>query len=261
MLYKKRKTGSININQMNRPIIHSPLPKAVIFAAGLGTRLKPFTNNHPKALAKVNGKTLLERNIEYLKSYDITEIIINVHHFADQIIDFLELNNYFDVNLQISNESDEILETGGALVKAKELIGEESFLAMNVDILTDLSLEDLIQFHYQNQPLATLAVSDRESSRKLFFDKNKELKAWKNFNTNEEIKASEEELKELAFSGIQIINPKIFNKMPKTGKFSIITTYLDLMKDEKILGFEHSSENWIDVGRAESVIEAEKIFK
>lgn len=246
---------------MNRPIIHSPLPKAVIFAAGLGTRLKPFTNNHPKALAKVNGKTLLERNIEYLKSYDITEIIINVHHFADQIIDFLELNNYFDVNLQISNESDEILETGGALVKAKELIGEESFLAMNVDILTDLSLEDLIQFHYQNQPLATLAVSDRESSRKLFFDKNKELKAWKNFNTNEEIKASEEELKELAFSGIQIINPKIFNKMPKTGKFSIITTYLDLMKDEKILGFEHSSENWIDVGRAESVIEAEKIFK
>lgn len=246
---------------MNRPMIHSPLPKAVIFAAGFGTRLKPFTDHHPKALAIVNGKTLLERNIQYLKAFGFTEFIVNVHHFADQITDFLKQNENFGVNILISDETDEILETGGALVKAKDWIGDESFLAMNADILTDLDLEDLIQFHYQNQPLATLAISDRESSRKLFFDNKNELKAWRNFKTNEEVRVSDDDLTEFAFSGIQIINPRIFNKMPSSGKFSIMTTYLDLMKDEKILGFEHSSKHWVDVGRVESIIEAERLFK
>lgn len=260
MSFKKKKIGSIKFEFMERPVIHSPLPKAMIFAAGFGSRLKPFTENHPKALAVVNGKTLLERNIEYLKSFGFTEFIVNVHHFADQIISFLEENENFEVNVRISDETDEILETGGALIKAKDFIGDESFLAMNVDVLTDLDLEDLIQFHYQNQPLATLAVSDRESSRKLFFDKNKELKAWKNFKTNEEVRVSNENLKELAFSGIQIINPRIFNKMPENGKFSIMKTYLELMEDERFLGFEHSSK-WVDVGRPESIEIAEELFK
>lgn len=232
----------------------------MILAAGLGTRLKPFTNHHPKALAMVNGKTLLQRNIEYLKDFGVNEFVINVHHFAEQIKNYLKENNDFGVQIQISDETKEVLETGGGLVKAKKLLGDESFLLMNMDILTDLNLEDFIQFHYQHQPLATLAVSDRESSRKLLFQKNKELKGWKNFSTSEEISCSDEELKEFAFSGIHLINPRIFTKMPESGKFSVIKTYMDLMKNERILGFDHSGGKFIDVGKPESIIQAEHLF-
>ncbi len=233
---------------------------AILFAAGLGTRLKPFTDNHPKALAVVNGKTLLERNIEYLKSYGIKEFVINVHHFADQIFDFLEKNENFGVNIQISDESDEVLETGGGLVKAKDLLGNQPFLVMNVDILTDLNISELMKFHLENQPLVTLAVSDRKSSRKLLFENNNQLKGWKNLNSGEEIIASEKPLTEKAFSGIHIIHPEIFEKMPNSGKFSIMTTYMELMKTEKILGFDHSGGILVDVGRPESVLEAERLF-
>jgi len=247
---------------MNTSTFHPPssVSKAMLFAAGLGTRLKPFTDNHPKALAVVNGKTLLERNIKYLKGFGINEFVINVHHFANQIFDFLEKNEKFGVNIQISDESDEVLETGGGLVKAKELLGNQPFLVMNVDILTDLNLSGLMNFHAQHQPLVTLAVSDRASSRKLLFEDNHQLKGWKNLNTGEEIIASENPLSEKAFSGIHIINPEIFDKMPTTGKFSIMTTYMELMKTEKILGFDHSGGTLVDVGRPESILEAEKFF-
>lgn len=238
----------------------SGLPKAMLLAAGLGTRLKPFTDHHPKALMEVNGKPLLQRNIEYLKSYGFTEFIINVHHFSDQIREFLKTNDDFGVQIQISDESDEVLETGGGLVKAKELLGDESFLVMNADILTDLNLEDLIQFHYQNQPLVSLAVSDRESTRKLLFQENKHLKGWKNFSIGEEIIVSNEVLIERAFSGIHIINPRIFSKIPTSGKFSIMKSYMELMETESILGFDHSGGIFVDVGRPESVVEAEQLF-
>jgi len=247
---------------MKTSIFHLPssISKAILFAAGLGTRLKPFTDKHPKALAVVNGKPLLQRNIEYLKSFGITDFVINVHHFADQIIDFLKSNENFGVNIQISDESDEVLETGGGLVKAKDLLRNEPFLVMNVDILTDLNISDLMKFHSENQPLVTLAVSDRDSSRKLLFEENGELKGWKNLNSGEKIIASENPLIEKAFSGIHIINPNIFEKMPSSGKFSIMTTYMELMKSEKILGFDHSGGILVDVGRPESVLEAEKYF-
>lgn len=236
-------------------------PKAMLFAAGLGTRLKPFTEEHPKALAKVSGKTLLERNIEYLKSYGIYEFIINIHHFGDQIKEYLAENENFGVSIQISDESEELLETGGGLVKARELLGDESFLVMNVDILTDMNLEDFMQFHYQYQPLVSLAVSDRFSSRKLLFDKSKELKGWKNYTTGEEIIVSDAPLKELAFSGIHMVNPRIFDYMPTSGKFSIMKTYMELMREECILGFDHSGGLLVDVGKPESVLEAEKYFQ
>ncbi len=232
----------------------------MLFAAGLGTRLKPFTDNHPKALAVVNGKTLLERNIEYLKAFGITEFVINVHHFADQIKDFLDSKNNFGVKIHISDESDEVLETGGGLVKARKFLEKETFLVMNVDILTDLNVSEFLQFHIQNKPLVTLAVSDRESSRKLLFEENKELKGWQNLNSGEKIIASENSLRELAFSGIHIIEPEIFERMPTSGKFSIMTTYMELMKNEKILGFDHSGGKLVDVGRPESVREAERLF-
>ena len=247
---------------MKTSIFHLPssISKAILFAAGLGTRLKPFTDNHPKALAVVNGKTLLERNINYLKSYGISEFVINVHHFADQIFDFLEENENFGVNIQVSDESDEVLETGGGLVKAKELLGNQPFLVMNVDILTDLNISELMKFHLENQPLITVAVSDRESSRKLLFEENNQLKGWKNLNSGEEIIASENTLTEKAFSGIHIIEPKIFEKMPGSGKFSIMKTYMELMKTDKILGYDHSGGILVDVGRPESVLEAERKF-
>lgn len=236
--------------------------KAMIFAAGLGTRLKPFTDNHPKALAVVNEKPLLQRNIEYLKSFGIEEIVINVHHFADQIIEFLEENNYFGIEITISDETDQVLETGGGLVKAKANF-EEDFLVMNVDILTDLNLADFIKAHQENKALVTLAVSDRNSSRKLFFNKQNELKGWRNLKTEEEIKAidSLDNCKDLAFSGIHVISPSLFDKITEKGKFSIMKVYMDLMKTESIIGFDHSGGILIDVGRPESVLEAENYFK
>ncbi|CAM3439693.1 nucleotidyltransferase family protein [Empedobacter stercoris] len=234
----------------------------MIFAAGLGTRLKPFTENHPKALAIVNGKPLLQRNIEYLKSFGIDEVVINVHHFADQIIEFLEENNYFGIKITISDETDQVLETGGGLVKAKTNF-KEDFLVMNVDILTDLHLTNFIKAHQENKALVTLAVSDRNSSRKLYFNDKNELKGWRNLKTKEEIKAvdSLDDLNDLAFSGIHVINPALFDKITETGKFSIMKVYMDLMKTESIIGFDHSGGILIDVGRPESVLEAEQYFK
>ena len=236
------------------------IEKAMLFAAGLGTRLKPFTDHHPKALAMVNGKPLLERNIQYLKGFGISEFVINVHHFADQIQAFLKKNDNFGVKIQISDESDVVLETGGGLVKARKLLGDDPFLVMNVDILTDLDISKMIQFHVENQPLVTLAVSHRQSSRKLLFEEDMQLKGWINLISGEKILQTENLLNEFAFSGVHILDPKIFDQMPDSGKFSIMTTYMELMKDEKILGFDHSGGILIDVGRPESVVEAEQYF-
>lgn len=234
--------------------------KAMLFAAGLGTRLKPFTDNHPKALAVVNGKTLLERNIEYLKSFGVTEFVVNVHHFTDQIKEFLKSKNNFGVTIHISDESDEVLETGGGLVKAKKFLENDTFLVMNVDILTDLDIHHLIQVHEKHKPVVTLAVSERESSRKLLFEKDMWLKGWKNLSTDESIIESKEILIERAFSGIHIMEPEIFDMLPKSGKFSIMTSYMELMKSEIIMGYDHSGGKLVDVGRPESVLEAERMF-
>ena len=238
------------------------IKKALIFAAGKGTRLKPFTESHPKALALVNDVPLLERNIKYLQSFGVTEFVINVHHFGEQIVEFLEKNNHFGAKIDISNEKDELLETGGGLLIAqKYLENEENFLIMNADILTDLNIHELVKFHETHLPLATLAVSDRNSSRKLFFNSEMVLKGWMNKNSGETKMAEfNSDFKELAFSGIHCINSSIFDKIKRRGKFSIMEEYLDLMFDNEILGFQHEAR-LIDVGRPESVIEAEKYFK
>lgn len=238
------------------------IKKALIFAAGKGTRLKPFTDSHPKALALVNDVPLLERNIKYLQSFGVTEFVINVHHFGEQIVEFLEKNNHFGAKIDISDEKDELLETGGGLLFAqKYLENEENFLIMNADILTDLNIHELVKFHETHLPLATLAVSDRNSSRKLFFNSEMVLKGWMNKNSGETKMAEfNSDFKELAFSGIHCINSSIFDKIKRRGKFSIMEEYLDLMFDNEILGFQHEAR-LIDVGRPESVIEAEKYFK
>jgi len=238
------------------------IKKALIFAAGKGTRLKPFTDSHPKALALVNDVPLLERNIKYLQSFGVTEFVINVHHFGEQIVEFLEKNNHFGAKIDISDEKDELLETGGGLLFAqKYLENEENFIIMNADILTDLNIHELVKFHETHLPLATLAVSDRNSSRKLFFNSEMVLKGWMNKNSGETKMAEfNSDFKELAFSGIHCINSSIFDKIKRRGKFSIMEEYLDLMFENNILGFQHEAK-LIDVGRPESVIEAEKYFK
>ena len=236
--------------------------KALIFAAGKGTRLKPFTDHHPKALALVNEVPLLERNIKYLQGFGINDFVINIYHFGEQIVDFLKKNNNFNSNIELSDEKDQLLETGGGLVFARKFLDHgEDFLIMNADILTDLDLNFFVEYHQEKKDFATLAVSDRKSSRKLLFNPDMILKGWMNVESGEQRLAEfNKGFKPLAFSGIHCVNPEIFNKIKRTGKFSIMEEYLDLMSNASISGFEHSA-TIIDVGRPESIIEAEKFFK
>lgn len=234
----------------------------MIFAAGMGTRLQPFTDNHPKALAQVNGVPLLERNIKYLQSYGINDFVINIHHFGGQILAFLAENDNFGANIEISNESDELLETGGGLLFARRFLeNEKTFLIMNVDILTDLNITNFINIHELKGGMVTLAVSDRDSTRKLMFNDKMYLKGWKNLTTNKKtVVGGIFKLRELAFSGVHCVNSEIFTKITRTGKFSIVDEYLDLMKEDIIIGYQHTA-NLIDVGKPESVAEAEKLFR
>ncbi|WP_417428220.1 nucleotidyltransferase family protein [Halpernia sp.] len=235
--------------------------KALIFAAGKGTRLKPFTDKHPKALFKVNGVPLLERNIKYLQTFGIEDFVINVHHFGNQIVEFLELNNNFNANITISNEKDELLETGGGLLFAQSYLeNEDDFLIMNADILTDLAIDVLIKEHKKQRNFVTLAVSDRKSSRKLLFNEEQILRGWLNVDSGEQKLAEfNKAFKPMAFSGIHCVNGSIFNKIKRRGKFSIMEEYLDLMKTDIIKGFYHNA-NLVDVGKPEAVEQAEKLF-
>ena len=236
--------------------------KALIFAAGKGTRLKPFTDYHPKALARVNGVPLLEKNIKYLQSYGINDFVINIFHFGEQIVEFLKEHDHFGANIEISDEKDQLLETGGGLVFARRFLDDgEDFLILNADILTDLNITEFVEYHQEKKDFATLAVSDRKSSRKLLFNPEMVLRGWVNVETGEQRLAEfNKGFKPLAFSGIHCMNPAIFGKIKRTGKFSIMEEYLDLMHTEKIHGFEHQAK-LIDVGRPESIVEAEKYFK
>src|SRR6187551_2719401 len=161
--------------------------QAIIFSAGLGTRFKPWTDTHPKALALVNNKTLLQRNIEYLQQYGITDVVVNVHHFPDQIIEAIKKNNGWGSNVRISDESNEVLETGGGLMKARPMLeSDRPFISLNVDILTNLDLNKILAFHQQHKQLVTFGVTSRKSSRVLLFDQENRLWGWRNLQTGEE---------------------------------------------------------------------------
>ena len=235
--------------------------KAMILAAGLGTRFKPWTDEHPKALALVNGKSLLERNILYLQSYGIRDVIVNVHHYPDQILEVIHKHKGWGSEISISDETGQVLETGGGLKKAAAYFDYGSFVLMNVDILTDLDLEAMIFYHEEKKPLATLAVTNRKSSRHFLFDTDERLCGWQNTKTGEEkISVPAQVLTEKAFSGIHLISPKIFPLIHQQGKFSIVDVYLGLAAQYPILGFDHSGSKLVDVGRLESVEVAEKLF-
>ena len=236
--------------------------KAMIFAAGLGTRFKPWTDKHPKALALVNGKSLLQRNIEYLQQYGITDVVVNVHHFADQIIDAVTTNKGWGSNVMISDERDEVLETGGGLLKARPLLeGDEPFVTINVDILTDLNLFKLLDYHKEHRPLISFGVTNRKTSRNFLFDGNDRLCGWRNNATGEtKISVVKEGLLEKAYSCVVVFEPNVFTLIRQHGKFSLTEPYLDLCKDHLILGYDHSGDKLVDVGKTESVQVAESMF-
>lgn len=244
----------------------------MILAAGLGTRLKPFTDKHPKALAMVNGKSLLQRNVEYLQSFGISEVIVNVHHFADQIIKIIKDNNGWGSTVSISDESDEVLETGGGLLRAASYFKEEArWLVMNADILTNLPLDKMIAAdeHFKalgdGDMVATLAVTNRTTSRNLIFNAAGTLCGWKNNSTGEEKWANP--LRDpstavpKAFSGIQIMHSSFFDVLEMKGKFSLIDAYLQIAQHYPIHYYDHSDGILLDVGKPENLEKAATIFK
>jgi len=235
--------------------------RAMLFSAGLGTRFKPWTDKHPKALAVVNGKTLLQRNIEYLQQYDITDVVINVHHFSDQIINLIEENDGWGSTVTISDETDELLDTGGGLLKAKHLLFRDTILTLNVDILTEINLKHFLAHHQQENALITVAVSERPTSRYLLFNKYNRLIGWRNKNTGEDkIVIQAKDIFEKAYSGLAIFQPEALDLIPFTGKFSLIDVYLALAPQNKIASYDHTGERLIDVGKPESVAAAEQMF-
>ena len=239
--------------------------KAMIFAAGLGTRLKPFTDHHPKALAQVNGKSLLERNLEYLSGFGIVDFVINTHHFADQIDAELQKIKKAEWNIAISYEADGPFETGGGLAFASKYLRQHElpFIVMNVDILTNLDLIGMFEYHQKINPLATLAVTDRESSRQLLFDDEMKLVGWKNNHSGEFkwVDGVVNDVRPFSFSGIHVIHPNIFKCMPTDGTFSMIDIYLKVAKDELVIAYDHSGDLVLDVGKPSSLSTAEEIFK
>lgn len=235
---------------------------AIIFSAGLGTRFKPWTDKHPKALAIVNGKSLLQRNIEYLQQYNITDIIVNIHHFPEQIVEAIKDHNGWGSNILISDESNEVLETGGGLLKARKLLeGNDPFISLNVDVLTDLDINKLLAFHTEHKPLISFGVTERKTSRNILLDADGRMCGWKNNSTGEEkIVIQKENLKPFAYSCVVVYQPEIFSLIKQQGKFSIMDTYLDLAADNLILGYNHTGDKWVDVGKPESVAVAENLF-
>ncbi len=235
----------------------------MILAAGLGTRLRPLTDHKPKALVEINGISLLEILIRRLKQNGIREIIINTHHFADQIITFVEQKNRFDIRIEISKE-EELLDTGGGLKKAAWFFDDnQPFLLHNADVLTNLNYAAMLKAHQQKSALATLAVRSRKTSRYFLFDQNRRLCGWESLKDNQKkITVANEPLKRYSFMGIHIISPEIFNHLSKDGPFSIVQAYLNLSAEgQHIYGFPSDAYKWIDAGRKEHLLQAADEFK
>jgi len=237
--------------------------KAMIFAAGLGTRLKPITDNLPKALVPIAGKPLLEHVILKLKTAGFDEIIINIHHFPDQIIDFMKANNNFGIRIEVSDERDELLDTGGGIRKVAWFFDDgKPFLVHNVDILSNIDLVELYNQHISTNSLATLVVSQRDTFRYLLFDKNRRLNGWINEKTGETKPANLDQTQnydKLAFSGIQILSPKVFELMEMSEKkFPIMDFYLSNAASQDINGFVPVDFKMLDVGKLDVLDEAEK---
>ncbi|OQC45241.1 MAG: D-glycero-alpha-D-manno-heptose 1-phosphate guanylyltransferase [Bacteroidetes bacterium ADurb.Bin028] len=235
--------------------------KAMIFAAGLGTRLAPLTNDKPKALVEVGGKPMLEMQIENLKSYGVKYIVINIHHFADQIINFIKSKD-FGIEIHFSDESDLLLDTGGGLKNVKKYFQKgDNFLVHNVDIYSDINLKDFYNYHITGNNLVTLAVKHRNSTKKLLFDENLQLCGWKSLSDGRKIISIEKpQYDEMAFSGIYVFNYKIFDEITKTGAFPIIPELLEITKTQTIKAWVADNNNILDLGKHEALIQYEKLI-
>jgi NDP-sugar pyrophosphorylase family protein len=242
--------------------------KAMILAAGLGTRLRPLTDNRPKALVEIAGRTLLEIALSRLRAFGIHEVIVNVHHFAGMILEYLKANDNFGMRIVVSRE-DVLLDTGGGLKKAAYFFLEDShgleksFVLHNVDVISTIDLRRMAQVHAESQALATLAVQDRKSSRYLLFDEQLQLCGRRSgHDQNTELVRSSREVRPLAFSGIHIISPRLFASMMEEGVFSIIDSYLHLAASgNKILAFRADEYYWRDLGRPDNVRQVEQDLK
>jgi NDP-sugar pyrophosphorylase family protein len=245
--------------------------KAMILAAGLGTRLRPLTDDRPKALVEISGRTLLEITLTRLRKFGVSEVIINVYHFADMIVDYLKTNDNFGMRIEISRE-EVLLDTGGGLKKAAHFFAEgssrpdssreEPFIVHNVDVLSTIDLRHMVQFHNENHALATLAVHDRKASRYLLFDDQFQLCGRRSGDHRPELVGGREQAQSLAFSGIHVISPRLLEMMIEDGAFSIVTSYLRLAaRGEKILAFRADEYYWRDLGRPEDVAQAAKDLK
>lgn len=227
----------------------------MILAAGLGTRLYPLTQQLPKPLIEVNGHTMLETTVSYLKKYGIDELVINVHYMPDKIRSYLERKHNFGCSIEFSDESGQLMGTGGGIVHARHfLCGDEPFLVIGSDILTDLCLDDFIAYHQASGNLVSLAVMQRETSRSLFADHEGLLAGWRNNGTGE-FKAVEgrEPKQAFGFNCVHIIEPEIWDFLPSNGEFNIIDVYLQLAAQHRIGLYEHKNGHWMEFGRISSI--------
>ena len=245
--------------------------KAMILAAGLGTRLRPLTDDRPKALVEINGRTMLEIALSRLRCFGVGEVIINVHYFADMIMDYLKANNSFGMRIEVSRE-EALLDTGGGLKKAAQFFlrnsgansggSDESFILHNVDVISTIDLGRMVRFHNENEALATLAVQDRKTSRYLLFDERLQFCGRRIGSDPPELVRSCQQASALAFSGIHVISPRFLTMMKEDGAFSIVTSYLRLAAEgEKILAFRSDEYYWRDLGRPQDVVQAAQDFK
>ena len=246
--------------------------KALIFAAGLGTRLRPLTNDRPKAMVEIAGKPMLQHVIERVAAAGFDDITINIHHFGQTIIDFLEQNGNFGLNIHISDERGLLLDTGGGILKARQwLDGDEPFLVHNTDIISTLDLKAFYDYHVEHDALATILVKERVTQRYFLFDENDRLRGWTNKATGEVKpdvqKLQELTLKELAFGGLHVISPRIFPELEryhrKNGedKFSIVPFYIKQCSHHLIQGYQPQDDYlWLDIGKPDTLAQAEELL-
>jgi NDP-sugar pyrophosphorylase family protein len=243
--------------------------KAMILAAGLGTRLRPLTDHRPKALVEVAGRTMLEIALDRLRAFGVSEVIVNAHHYADMIVEFLQAKNNFGIRIEVSRE-ESLLDTGGGLKRAAWFFLEDGaeartpFIVHNVDVIGNIDLGSMMKFQMQHDALATLAVQDRATSRYLLFDEHELLCGRRTAaaeRTRDEWARPGEPAQPLAFCGIHVLSPRIFAMMEEEGAFSIIDCYLRLAaQGEKIAAYRGDGCYWRDLGRPESIMEASREF-
>jgi len=228
--------------------------KAMILAAGLGTRLKPLTDHKPKALLEWEGIPLLEHAILKLKANGFSSIIINVHHYAEMIIDFVKQKDQFGIHIEFSHEKEELLDTGGGIAFASWFFGDDPFLVYNVDIISTIDLKAMYAAHLKSGAIATMAVKERVTSRSLLMSEDGYLKGWRDNRSGETILtgSSDDGLCPIAFSAIHIMDPKVFTLFPKEKRFPLMPFYLDLAKAHPVNLYRHDRDSWADMGKLES---------